>query len=114
MTVSRPEGWAAQLAESHFGDDTHPVISTPTVTTTAAKLVNNNPDRVELVIINLGTDVIAFDLSKTVTMSAGIRIAPGQSAILVAEEDGEMSGYEWWAVANTGTQQLYTLEVLVG
>src|SRR5258708_20852169 len=108
------EGFASQVAEVKFGDDTHPVITFPSITTTPSRLAINNPDRVELVIVNRGTDVIAFDLSRTVTMTTGIAIAPGQSAILVPDEDGEMSGYEWWAVANSGVQTLYMLEVIVG
>lgn len=114
MAAGSPEGWAAQVAEAKFGDDTHPAITLPTVTTAAAKLATNNPDRVQLVIQNIGTDVIAIDLSRVVTMASGLRIGPGQYCIMSADEDGEATGYEWWAISNSGTQQIYMLETVVG
>src|SRR6266852_2686577 len=106
-----PEGLAAQVALVKFGEETHPQETTPSATTTMSRLVPNMPDRVELIVINAGTDMVTIRPTNTVTSGVGIRLPPGVTADILADEDGDMVGYKWFMVAASGTQQLYVLEV---
>ncbi len=105
-------GRASETALVKFGTPARPVESTPIIPITPAKLVNNLADRVELIVVNAGTDLVTIGLSHTLVAGVGIRLAPGGTVDILADEDGDVVGYEWWAVASTASQQLYVLEVI--
>lgn len=100
------------MALVKFGAPTRPVESTPTIGTAAVQLVKNSADRVELIVVNSGTDLVTIGLSHNLASGVGIRLAPGGTVDILADEDGDVVGYEWWAVAASAGQQLYVLEVI--
>lgn len=107
---ARPSGVAGEVALVKYGRNVRPVESTPGLTTAASQIVKNSADRVELLIQNVGTDVIAFGVNKSLTLTTGVRLPPGGTAVVLADEDGDMVGYEFWGIANSGTQSLYVIE----
>lgn len=104
---------AASASLVKFGYRTRPVETTPSATTTVARLVPNNPDRIEFTVMNLGTDYIAIGLLPSLAYATGIQIPPQGGAIVLLDEDGEAVAYEWYVIAFSGSQQLYLQEVIV-
>lgn len=87
---------------------TNPV--TPTVATSKTLILKNNPDRLAYTIINLtGYSVyVAFD--PEVSITRGILIAAsGGSLTLTAEDDGELVGYELYAISKTAASTIFTI-----
>jgi len=83
------------------------------ITTAASLFARGDPQRVQLLIANLGTSRIYVDSDEGVSSSLGIPIDPGGSAIVTADEDGEDVGRGWFAVATVGTQTVFVKEVLL-
>jgi len=83
------------------------------ITTTASKIFKNNPQRVQLVIVNLGSSRIFIDSAESVSSTLGIPIDPGGSIVVSADEDGEDVGRDWWGVAVSGTQTIFAKEVVL-
>ncbi len=73
-------------------------------------ITRNNPDRLELIIVNYDTVLMRVAPSPSVGQFYGIPLDPaGGFTVVTADEDGEMVGYEWyiWSAAG-GT--IYVLE----
>lgn len=105
-----PLAAAASQSLVRFGQRTRPVESNPTVDGTAVRLVQNNPNRVEFTVVNLGTDSVFVSTSNQVSSSNGILIPANGGMTVLVEEDGEVAGYDWYVIANSGTQQLFVQE----
>lgn len=85
-----------------------------TVGTTAATLLRQNPNRVAFVFINLSTVDIFVRPLQTPSSTAGIRIGPsGGSLIVTWEEDFDLTGLEWLAIADAAASTVFTIEYLV-
>lgn len=102
------------LIDKQFGVKTfpkeNPVISS--VDATAKKVLDNNPNRVAWIIINLSANNIYVALSRDVSSSKGILLSPnGGFASMVWDEDFQMTGWEIWAIAPAGASAIYVLEV---
>ena len=83
---------------------------TSTVGTSVTKILNNNPDRLAFTVVNLTAyDVyVAFD--RQVSLTRGILIsASGGSLTLTAKEDGELVGYEVFAISRTAASTIFTV-----
>lgn len=100
------------MALVKFGAPARPVESAPAIVTSAGQLVKNSADRVELIVVNTGTDMVTIGLSHNLVSGVGIRLVPGGTVDILADEDGDVVGYEWWAIAASGSQTLYVLEVI--
>lgn len=75
-----------------------PLVATA-VLTTALKIANNNPRRFELLIANLGTGTVYIDFGQVPIIGQGIPLGPQGTLNLTAFEDGELVGYDVWAIA---------------
>lgn len=107
-------GVLSNFVKRHFGVEVrfnpNPIVST--VQTAATQLWRGNPDRLQLTFINLGANIIYLFVDPSVSASRGIYLAPGGgSVILTAEEDGELVGYPWWALAATAVTNIFSAEV---
>jgi hypothetical protein len=76
---------------------------TVTVAITETDIVKNNPNRVQLTIVNNGTSEIHIDTMHGITTSTGIRIAPSGTVTFNKMEDGELVNHSWVGIA-TGAQ----------
>jgi len=107
-------GALADFAKRHFGVDTrfndNPMVIQ--VATSVTQIWRNNPDRLMLLFVNLGANVIHLNVGANVSNANGIYLAPnGGSVVLLAEEDGELVGYSWWGIATTAATNIFSAEV---
>lgn len=108
-------GTLAEYVAGKFGGHTT-VRRNPgdtSITTSASEVAKNNPQRIQLVIVNLGSSRIFVDSHEGVSSTQGVPLDPGGSMVLIAEEDGEDVGRDWWAVASTGTQTVFVKETVL-
>src|SRR4051794_3394942 len=108
---ARNPGRAAEFSVLRFNGRTRPIETTPTVTTgSGQRVAGNSPDRILLHVENAGADLVTLSFTRTIVTGIGIRLAPGGTATILVEEDGEVTTWELFGMANSGTQQLYVLE----
>lgn len=112
MYGSPPLAAAAADSLVRFGRRTRPYETNPTVTVSITRIVNNNPNRVELTMVNLGTQLVYFSTGNGPSATNGYFLVPQGGVTLLVEEDGEQVAYDWFAVAASGTQQMFVSEVL--
>jgi hypothetical protein len=96
-----------------FGVDTtpneNPLITT--IGTTAEKLVNNNPRRMSLLIINLSANNVYVGLKPDVSATKGMLVAAnGGSLSLTYDKDFQLVTNELWIVGAAAGLSIYTLE----
>ena len=105
---------AAELSRLRFKGPTRPVVNpvTDTVKTTATRILNNNPDRVEVLIVNLSDNRGHIGFDSKVGPTRGIPVeAQGGFVSMCIEEDGETVGYEIFARNQVAAGKWYILEV---
>ena len=107
-----PLAAAAAMSLIRFGQRTRPVESNPTATATASRLLQNNPNRVEFTVVNLGTQVVYISLANAVSSTNGIPLSPNGGVTVLIDEDGEEVAYDWFVISISGSQLLYVQEVL--
>ena len=74
------------------------------------KILSNNPDRFEAVIVNYDTALMRVAPSPLVSPTRGTPLDPeGGFTILTADEDGEVVGYDWYVYSAAGGD-IYVLE----
>jgi len=103
------------VLDSHFGTKTrsveNPVIAA--IPAVAGIILRNNPDRLAFVIVNLGANPAYLGLTNAVGVANGIYVpANGGSVTMYWQEDFQMVGWAWWAVAPAGASNCYVLEVI--
>lgn len=100
----------ANYIEKEFGVKTRsfedPVTST--VATTVTQILKNNPDRFTYTIVNLTAYAVYVAFDRQVSTSRGILItANGGSLTISAKEDGELVGYEVFAISNSSASTIF-------
>jgi len=104
-------GALSEFLEREFGYGLRSKDSAPTVGTSAAKFVNNNPASLELIISNPTSNSVYIALNSQVALTRGIFVPPdGGSVTFTAWEDGDLVGREWWGIASASSE-LYIVEV---
>lgn len=101
-------------AEQRLGFPTKPRINpvTGTVGTTATKILNNNPERIFWLAINLSANKGYVGWDPQVSSSRGIPIAPsGGYVSCCLEEDGELTIYEVHALLENAEGTFYIVEI---
>jgi len=105
---------AADLSRERFKGPTRPVVNpiTDTVQTTATKILNNNPDRLAVVIVNLSANRGFIGFDRQVGPTRGIPVeASGGVVTMCLEEDGETVAYEIHAINEVAAGSWYILEI---
>jgi hypothetical protein len=83
------------------------------VPTNVVTIMKNNPNRLAWILVNLGSTVILVAPLRAASATFGIQIPPnGGSIALLADEDFDMTGYEWTAISIGGGNQIFSIEVL--
>jgi hypothetical protein len=81
------------------------------ITATAQKVLNNNPRRFELMIVNQGTGTVYVDFGQVPTVGGGIPVGPQGTLNLTAFEDGELVGYDVWIISSAAGNTIDVWEV---
>jgi hypothetical protein len=101
-----------------FGFNIHPVEDYKEVTMgsgSATKVVSNNPDRLYLQIVNMGSNDVTLYPTEDVTAGNGVIIsAGGGSVTLVIDEDMSLVMLPWYGICASGTPTLLVFEVESG
>ena len=97
----RKTGAARWFTEGMLGGPTREVPSTVTVGVTLVKVVQANPDRVGLVMVNGGAADVFVWLDNSVSTSKGVRLtANGGSATLTVRDDFTRPAQEWDGISS--------------
>ena len=105
-------GALADYVKKKFGVHTrsYPIADPVSCLTTVTVILPNNPDRLGYTVVNLGATAMYVAWDRGVLASHGIYIAPnGGSFSLVADEDGELVGYELFGIAITGAVDIFAM-----
>lgn len=100
-----------ELLEDRFGVkttfDTNPVVSS--VAATVTKVFSADPNRYAFVLVNTGANDVYLKPSNDVSVGDGVYLAAnGGFASLSFDEDFELVGMEWFAIANGGASSCYS------
>ena len=107
----RTTGAARWWTEGQLGGPTRENESNPTCQNAPTKLVNNNPDRVGLIMINLGANDVYIALNNGVSTTNGIKLpANGGNVTMTVRDDFTLPGREWDGITNAATSAMYVLE----
>lgn len=107
-------GALSRYSKKRFGVNTRPVPHEVSALATAVTtLAKNNPDRLMLVVVNVDDTDLYIGCWPDVTATKGIFLAKsGGSVSLVADEDGEMVGYEWFTYNSAAAaKNVFVLEM---
>ncbi len=111
--AQRPMGAAAEFARLRFNGFTRPITSVVSIGTSGSdRVAPNNPNRIELIVVNSGTDLVTLDWKSPVVGGQGVRIAPGNTAIFHVDDDGDLVGWELFGIGATGAQACWVTEVV--
>jgi len=106
-------GAAAEFARLRFNGFTRPITSVVSIGTSGSdRVAPNNPNRIELIVVNSGTDLVTLDWKSPVVGGQGVRIAPGNTAIFHVDDDGDLVGWELFGIGATGAQACWVTEVV--
>lgn len=109
----RPIPAARAASEKLLGFRTRQVETVVSVGTTAAPLVNNNPDRIFLQVILEGSNSVFIGRNGQVTTSSGVPLLTQWDAVTwKTETDGEATGYERHAIAAVGASNVRVIETV--
>ncbi len=88
-------------ARTNVSDDPMGVVN---ATTTPQKFLNNNPNRISMIVVNGGANDILIWTDASVSSTKGIRLAGnGGEVEFYYEKHLDLPAKEWWVVATTGT-----------
>jgi hypothetical protein len=82
-----------------------PVLTTPT------RVLKNNPRRFEAMIVNRGTGQVDLDWNPSLILGDGIPLGSLATFNLTAFEDGELVGYDLYAISSAAGNSLAVYEV---
>lgn len=106
-------GAALQYAEIEFGGPVTETDKTVSVATSATRIVGNNPDRVMLLLINLGGTPVYVRPANNPSDSAGVQLSQnGGSMVTIVRDDGTLPTNEWYGVAPSVAANVYVLEMV--
>ena len=101
-----------RFVEKKFGVATraYPLAEPTECDVEVTVLLPNNPDRLAYTVVNLGATAMYVAWDRNVGADHGIYIAPGGGSFaLVADEDGELVGYELLGISITDANDIFTM-----
>lgn len=103
-------GAAARLAIAKFGGDISEDERNPTVGTDVQELLGGDPERVQVVVVNLSANTVFIGWRSNVSATNGIRLgANGGSASFNADDDATLPSRQLFGVASAIGSQIYML-----
>lgn len=103
------------LVKTKFGVDTsvniNPLVSS--VGTTAVEILPNNPNRLAAIIVNLSANSLYVLPDTAPTSTRGIQlVANGGALTLLWDEEFDLTGWSWFAIASGAASSILVLEVV--
>lgn len=105
-------GAAQDLIEKRFGGlvDAGETPVNQTLQTTATLILRPDPDRLQIVIVNLAPNHCFVLPGNNPSSTNGIRLnSNGGSVVLNVEDDGPLTTYEWYGLHDTLAGAIYVL-----
>lgn len=110
MARGKHYGAAAELARKLYGGDLVEFEEIESVGTSVEVLLTNDPERVFMFLINLGSTTVFLRTLGVPAVNSGIRLsAQGGSLSFSADRDGPMPTKEFKAIADTAASDVYVL-----
>jgi len=79
-------------------------LSVTTATTTAQRFLNNNPNRISMVVVNGGSNDILIWTDPSVSSTKGIRLAANGGEIeFYYDKHLDLPAKEWWVISVAST-----------
>lgn len=105
-------GAAQSFIEGEFGGPTEEQSVEKSVgTSTAVRVVENDPERLALVLINLGSNTIYVMFDDLVSTTRGLILQPSGGFMSVnVRSDQTLPTREWYALASGGTSDIFAIE----
>lgn len=107
-------GKLREVMDARWGIHLRPEFTPKTfaITTDEQKIVNDHPDRLSLLLINLGTEICYAHVTRDVSSALGIYLDKNGGWIEMNWEIyGELVGQEWW-VEGDGDTNLYVVSMV--
>lgn len=106
-------GAASQFSKMRFGRATRPVERVESVDTSVEEILTLNPDRISWLLVNRGTNNVAWSTRRDLTFANGVLLASGGgTAQMTAEDDGESVAYPIFIISTVGASDIRILEVI--
>jgi hypothetical protein len=105
----------ADLIHDKYGVSTRLALDpvTNTVGATAVLIAPNNPNRLELLMINLSALTVWVKPKNDVSASSGLVLGPNGGYVEFDwDDDYDLVGYEWWAIASGAGASILTMEIV--
>lgn len=103
-----------QLLIGQFGVSASDLNETfPVVGTTPVQLLQNNPNRVGFIIVNLSTNTAYISTQPSVTTTSGAAVGGAQSQSSTWRDDFNTVGYARYAVSASAGCQFYVAEIVL-
>lgn len=102
----------SRYVEKKFGVATrsYPITDPVECELEVTQILKNNPDRLAVLLVNLGTTAMYVAWDQEVGADHGVYVAPGGGSFaLTADEDGELVGYELYGIAITSANDIFTM-----
>lgn len=111
--ANRSTGAARYFTEQQLGGPTRTIPSNPNIQTSVTQVCNNNPDRVGLVVVNLGSFDVFVWTDNSVSTTKGVRLtANGGVMTLNVKDDYTLVAEQWIGIGSGGAALLGVLEVV--
>lgn len=106
------EGAAAEFLRDRYAGELTEREATATVGTTISSIVESNPDRLGLLILNLSTNTVFVAIENNPSATNGIRLgANGGSVAFNVTDDGMIQTRAMFALATGAASSVYVLEL---
>lgn len=106
------QGAAPAYIAKEYGGSFEEIEQTISVLTTVTKLVGNNPERLALILINVGANDVYVKPSNNPGVEQGLLLAAfGGSVSLNVRSDLTLPTREWYGIADTTASTVYAIEV---
>jgi hypothetical protein len=104
------QGAAAVFARRQLGGDVGETEAVESIGTTASKVLDNDPERVTALLVNMSANTIYLAFDEAVSSTRGIILAAnGGTLITSVRDDFMLPTHSFWAVASAAASNLYVL-----
>lgn len=106
------QGAAAEYLRNRFKGELSEVEATATIGTTVGTVIDSDPDRLGLLVMNLSTNTVYVGIENNISATNGIRLGPsGGSISFNVEDDGMILTRRIYGLATGAGSSVYTLSL---